>query len=680
MKKMEEQDTKRLRKIMIYWILSSILFIIDAVLKALPAYNSPITNRLLPHLQLGIETPIMVNPNYLIWGISNIIGLASIVILIVVLWRPESSKDIYFIGLIPFTLSIISLSLGAADFWNILLLFSNLMVANHSLRLTGRVRQAFDLIKRTVFQNSRIMTGIFWSITSAALILDAVLHAFPAYPVGGIYHLLRGISECIGAATILLVFILFTNDKTRKRKFWIGIVPLAGTILGFLIGFPASMTSIWLWIAIVFSVITFVYFAQLYGEIKDITLFNKKMNFLLWVSASAMALVSFLAVVYPLYNQQGKSIQLAWGIIDIIFAASAIVPLILYFFKPKKWMIITTGLIPLILGITDLILGIKAENISIWTGLALILGLFATIFVYLMIGNPNNQKRSVNKFKKTWGVFKRNWMGVSGLILLTTIVILAIGGSRLTKWDPDSYGESEALQAPTLTHILGTNRYGQDVFTVLLDSLSISLLIGIIAGSLTVIVGTTIGVASAYLGGWVDTIIMRITDVVLVMPALPLMLVLASLPFLFGKVHWSVIAVVYIVVFWPVSARLIRGQALSIKERAFVTSAKSSGASSRYIIFKHILPNVFPLMLTMIITSMRQAILYESFLSYLGLGDPLNWTLGQMLYIAQQQAALSSGAWWMFFPPGLAIGLITLSFAFIGMALDEIVNPRLRKR
>ena len=677
---MDEKETKSVRKLFIYWILSSILFVLDAVLKAMPAYKNPTSNRLLPHLQLGITTPILVNQNYLVWEITNFIGLVSIIGLLIVILQPQRSKDIYFVGLIPFSLSIIAMVFGAPGFWGILSFIFNLMIAYLSLKLTGRVKQAFGFIKRVFFQNAKVITGIIWGITTISLILDATLRAFPESQTDGISHLLRGITDCIGAAFILLAFLLPNKNISKRTKFWIGMGPLTVTAIGFLMGYPISMTSIWMWIALIFSILTFVNFAKHYGEVKDIIHFNQKLKNIFWGLAAIMSLINTTIVVFPLYLRQHKTIQLVWGIFDILIIVSIIIPIIIFFYKPKNWIIGLTGIVPSIFAIVDLILGIKAEQTPIWMGLSLILCVFATLFSFLSIGNPNNQQRKLKNWKKTWGVFKKNWMGVTGLILITVIIILAIGGSKLTKWDPDSYGESPALQPPSLTHILGTNRYGQDVFTVLLDSLSISLLIGIIAGSLTVIVGTTIGVTSAYLGGWVDNIIMRITDVVLVMPALPLMLVLASLPFLFGKVHWSVIAVVYIVVFWPVSARLIRGQALSIKERAFVTSARSSGAGSGYIIFKHILPNVFPLMLTMIITSMRQAILYESFLSYLGLGDPLNWTLGQMLYVAQMQAALSSGAWWMFFPPGIAIGLITLSFAFIGMALDEIVNPRLRKR
>lgn len=302
--------------------------------------------------------------------------------------------------------------------------------------------------------------------------------------------------------------------------------------------------------------------------------------------------------------------------------------------------------------------------------------------------NTENIKRRFKRFNRTWKVFRSNWMGVSGLIIMVTLVTLAIFAKQISAYDPHERDIENIFQPPVPGHVLGTNRHGEDILSILLNSLGISLAVGVVAGSLTVILGTTIGVASAYIGGRVDGVIMRITDVVLVIPALPLMLLLASLvPLIVDKLGWlntipwwSIIAFVYVVVFWPVSARLIRGQALSLKQRAFITSARSAGAGNAYIIFKHLLPNVFPLMLTMIITSMRQAILYEAFLAFLGLGDPWNWSLGKMLSVAQQQASLATGAWWMYLPAGIAIALTTLSFAFIGMAFDEIVNPRLRRR
>jgi peptide/nickel transport system permease protein len=294
--------------------------------------------------------------------------------------------------------------------------------------------------------------------------------------------------------------------------------------------------------------------------------------------------------------------------------------------------------------------------------------------------SATNIKKRLQRFGKNFKTFSKNWMGVFGLTLILLILLLAIIGPNATDYDITSLTGEDRLEPPSRDHWLGTTIFGQDVFTILLASLRISLAVGIIAGSLTVIIGTTIGVMSAYIGGWFDVIIMRLTDVILVLPALPLMLVFASLPMLWDQTHWSIMPIIYVLVFWPVSAKLIRSQALSLKQRTFVTSAKAAGANNFYIVFKHILPNVFPLMITMIITSMRQAILYESFLAYLGLGDPTAFTLGNMLHEAQVRAAFASGNYWLFFPPGIAIGCITLSFAFIGMAFDEIVNPRLRKR
>ncbi|MHA2319868.1 MAG: ABC transporter permease, partial [Candidatus Hodarchaeales archaeon] len=217
--------------------------------------------------------------------------------------------------------------------------------------------------------------------------------------------------------------------------------------------------------------------------------------------------------------------------------------------------------------------------------------------------------------------------------------------------------------------------------TVLFFGLRISLAVAIVSGLFVVAIGTTIGVASAYIGGRVDNLIMRITEVILVLPPLPLLLLLSSIPAVGGgTTTWELTSIFFIVIFWPVSARLIRGQALSLKERTFVLSAKSAGADTRYIVFRHVLPNVFPLMVTMMITAMRQAILYEAFLSYLGFSNPLNMSLGSMLNRAQGELALTRGAWWLIFPPAIFIALIGMSFAFIGIAMDEIVNPRFRKR
>jgi peptide/nickel transport system permease protein len=268
------------------------------------------------------------------------------------------------------------------------------------------------------------------------------------------------------------------------------------------------------------------------------------------------------------------------------------------------------------------------------------------------------------------------------------LIVLAIFADQLTPYGPNETLDNERLADPSPEHPLGTNRRGNDILTALLHGLRVSLLVAFIAGIFTVLIGTMIGVASAYIGGWIDSVVMRITEIILVIPALPVLLLLASTPAIGGGTSsWELTSFLFIIIFWPVSARLIRSQALSLrsqalslKERTFVLSAKAAGASNRYIIYKHIFPNVVALMVTMIITAMRQAILYEAFLSFLGFGDPLEWSLGSLLNNAQIEIAFSRGAWWHMYPPAILIALIGVSFAFIGLALDAIVNPRFRER
>ncbi|MCH8906493.1 MAG: ABC transporter permease [Candidatus Heimdallarchaeota archaeon] len=293
----------------------------------------------------------------------------------------------------------------------------------------------------------------------------------------------------------------------------------------------------------------------------------------------------------------------------------------------------------------------------------------------------NDISRQFRQFRGAWKVFIHNKFGIIGITILVILIILALTGPFLTDFDP--YERSnDRFQEPSSEHRLGTNLDGQDIWAVLLESLVISLQMGIVAGILTVLIGTTVGTAGAYMGGKFDQIILRVTEIIIVLPPLPLMLVLSTIQtVVYGKpMSWQIIAFIYVVVFWPVSARLIRGRVLSLREQTFITSAVAAGAKDRYVIFKHLLPNVFPLVVTMLITSIRQAILYEAFLSFLGLGDPLKWSLGVMLRRAQDQAAFATGAWWLIYPPAAVIALITLSFAFIGIAFDEIVDPRLRKR
>lgn len=224
--------------------------------------------------------------------------------------------------------------------------------------------------------------------------------------------------------------------------------------------------------------------------------------------------------------------------------------------------------------------------------------------------------------------------------------------------------------------ILGCDYVGADVFSQVVYGSQISLLIGVLAALASVSIGITVGVVTGYLGGIVDEIMMRIVDILLCLPLLPLLLVLVSL---FGK---SVFYIVFFVALfgWQGLARMIRSHVLSLRETAFVECAKASGASRFYIIIKHLVPNVLPIAFASLVLGVPAAILFEAALSFLGFGDPRVPTWGKMLHQAFGFGAFTRMAWWWLIPPGLMITTLCLAFVFMGHALDEVVNPRLRRR
>lgn len=230
---------------------------------------------------------------------------------------------------------------------------------------------------------------------------------------------------------------------------------------------------------------------------------------------------------------------------------------------------------------------------------------------------------------------------------------------------------------PGLVHgILGTDFAGSDVFSQLIYGSRISLIIGLMAAAIGTSIGILVGIVSGYLGGAVDEGLMRIVDILLCLPGLPLLLTLVKL---FGKNVFYVI--IFIALFgWLGLSRTIRSQILSIREAAFVECAVASGASRPYIMRKHLLPNIVPIALASLVLSVPGGILAEASLSFLGFGDPRVPTWGKMLNYAFGHGAFENFAWWWAIPPGIAITLVCLAFVFMGFAIDEIVNPRLRRR
>ena len=225
--------------------------------------------------------------------------------------------------------------------------------------------------------------------------------------------------------------------------------------------------------------------------------------------------------------------------------------------------------------------------------------------------------------------------------------------------------------------LMGTDHLGRDVWSRVVHGIKISLAIGLAAAVVSIAMGVMVGVVSGYLGGVVDEALMRLVDILLCLPVLPLLMVLV---YMYGRNVWYI--VILIAVFgWQGLSRVIRSQVLSLRESAFVECAVASGASRAYIMFRHLIPNVLPIVLADFVLSVPGAIMSEASLSFIGFGDPTTPTWGREFNIMWTEGgAFTYFCWWWIFPPGIAITLLCLAFVFLGHAVDEIVNPRLRRR
>ena len=283
-----------------------------------------------------------------------------------------------------------------------------------------------------------------------------------------------------------------------------------------------------------------------------------------------------------------------------------------------------------------------------------------------------------------WRIFRHNRMGMFGGLLVLTAVLVAITAPYLSPYDPsevirDANGRGMTFAPPSVHPPLGTDDAGRDVFTQLVHGARISLLVGFMAGAIAMFVGSLLGILAGYFGGVVDTLLMRITDILLVIPDLPLMIIMVA-TVRSMELHISPLAVLVLVIgllYWTSTARLIRSQVLTIKERQFVARARAIGAGNAHIIRKHILPQIMPLIVANTVLILSTAILVESGLAFLGLGDPTQPSWGTMLNFAFSRNAITNGAWWFYLPPGLAIVWVTLGCVLVGNVLEETLNPRL---
>lgn len=291
--------------------------------------------------------------------------------------------------------------------------------------------------------------------------------------------------------------------------------------------------------------------------------------------------------------------------------------------------------------------------------------------------------RSMRSFGRR---FLRHRSGVLGLAILVVFTVLALAPQVFVgPLDTVVTAGRDDLFPPSAQYPLGTDTLGRSVLNMTVWGSRISMVIGFLATIVTIVVGVLIGLVAGYAGGRLDAVLMRITDLFLVLPTFVLALILAPIILeLVGskteiagiRMTLLVIVVVIGLTSWASTARVIRSQVLSLKERAFVDRARAIGAGGIHIMRRHLLPNVINLIIANTVLTFAGAVLTETTLAFIGLGDPFAPSWGQVLNDAQTLGATSLGAWWWVAGPAACIVLVVMAFTFVGNALDDVLNPR----
>lgn len=274
--------------------------------------------------------------------------------------------------------------------------------------------------------------------------------------------------------------------------------------------------------------------------------------------------------------------------------------------------------------------------------------------------------------RRAW--FSRiGWVGVG---IIATVVAVALGAPLLTPYRPTA-PSGAPLAPPGGEHVLGTNAVGQDIASQLLAGAQVSLLIAVIAGGGSLVIGAAVGVVAGWRGGRTDAVLMRVVDLLLATPRLPLLIVVGAYV---GASLWAVAAVIALTS-WPPGARVVRSQVLSLRGRTHLRAAVGFGAGTWHTLRRHIVPEVGLILIAGLVSAAGRAVMIEAGLSFLGLGDPSRTSWGAMIRGAIDFGGLLyTDAWiWWLLPPVLAITVLLLGFTFAGLGLEEAVNPALRR-
>lgn len=287
-------------------------------------------------------------------------------------------------------------------------------------------------------------------------------------------------------------------------------------------------------------------------------------------------------------------------------------------------------------------------------------------------------RRRRDSFRASWARFRRNKQAMAGLAILVLAAVVALLSPFLVS--PESIDPATAPgvpnQPPSAQYPLGTDGFGRSVLSLVIVGTRVSLLVGLAATVGAVFVGASIGVLSGYYAGTrVDTVLSALIDWFLVIPWLVLAIVMAAI---LGPTLLNVIIVIA-VTSWALTARIVRAQALSVRRQPYVERSRALGASDWSIMTRHILPNTFAVIFAQAVLTVAVAILSETTLAILGLGDPTATSWGRIIEEAFDSGAMANGYWWWIIPPGVCVVLVTLAFTMCGYAIEEILNPRLRR-
>lgn len=272
-----------------------------------------------------------------------------------------------------------------------------------------------------------------------------------------------------------------------------------------------------------------------------------------------------------------------------------------------------------------------------------------------------------------WRAVRRSRAAQFGAVILLVFVVVAVFGRWLAPYSTTPT-QGAIFQPPSAKHPLGTDDAGVDMLSLVLEGARVSLMVGVVSAFVAMVIGGVVGVVTGYFGGRTDAVLMRVADYFLVIPDVPLMVVAAAL---FGRSLRNIILIIALI-YWASTARMIRAQTRSVKERMYVRRARAVGASHPRVLLTHVVPQIVPLLLANTVLQVALGIYAETFVTFLGLGDPEAVSWGSILQDAFASSAQTNGAWWAIVPAGLCVTLVVVGFTLVGQAFEEELNPRLR--